>query len=119
MTLKLQDKPSNATYIAKVRSTPDGEIKLVPGDPEDSVYGEIEIDWYPDRLKITAPGAGPASITQAYLSGKGQDVIIEIGPPRPPRVGTAEDIGRLSQDELEALTEDLEIPGDLETPDVN
>jgi hypothetical protein len=80
-TRVLQDKPSNATYVAKVRSTPAGEIKLVPGDVGASVYGPVEIAWYPDRLKITALGAGPASITEAHLSSEGHDVIIEIRPP--------------------------------------
>lgn len=78
-TRELQSRPSNATYVAKVRSTPAGEIEHVPGDADASVYGPVEIAWYPDRLKITALGAGPAFITEAYLSGEAaQDVIIEI-----------------------------------------
>jgi hypothetical protein len=81
-TRELQGRPSNATYIAKVRSTPAGVIELVPGDVDASVYGPVEIAWYPDRLKITALSAGPASITEAYLSGEAtQDVIVEIRMP--------------------------------------
>lgn len=80
-TRELQGDLSNAIYTAKVRVTPTGEIKLVPGDVGASVYGPVEIAWYPDRLEITALGAGRASITEGYLSGAGQDFIIEIRPP--------------------------------------
>jgi hypothetical protein len=46
------------TYVAKVRSTPAGEIKLVPGDVEASAYGPVEIagiriGW---RSRHSAPG---------------------------------------------------------------
>ena len=78
---RVADTLSNTTYTAKVTSTPAGEIKLVPGDADASVYGPVEIAWYPDRLEITALGAGRASITEAYLSDEGQDVVIEIRPP--------------------------------------
>jgi hypothetical protein len=76
-TRELQN-PSNATYIAKVTSTPAGESELVPGDADAAVYGPVEVAWYPDRLKITALGAGPASVIETYLSGKGRDIVIEI-----------------------------------------
>ena len=75
------EKPTTATYVAMLRSTPGGEIKLVPGDEDASVYGPVEIVWYPDHLRITALDAGPASIAESYLSSEGQDVIIEIRPP--------------------------------------
>ena len=81
-TRELQRRPWNAACIATIRSTPAGEITLVPGDEDASVYGPVEISWYPDRVKITALGAGPASITESYLSDEGQDVIIEIRLPR-------------------------------------
>jgi hypothetical protein len=53
------------TCIARVRSTPAGEIELVPGDESASAYGPVEIAWYADRVRVTALGAGPASITRA------------------------------------------------------
>lgn len=59
---------------------PAGEITLRPGDGDASAYGPVEIAWYPDRLRITALGAGRASITED-LTGEGQDVVIEIRPP--------------------------------------
>jgi hypothetical protein len=79
-TLELQDKPSNATYSAKVKVLPHGEIRLVPGETSESWCGGVEVAWYADGLKLTIPGAAPAAITQAYLTGRGRDVIIEIKP---------------------------------------
>lgn len=67
------------TCIARLRSTPSGEIELVPGDDSASVYGPVEIAWYRDQLRITALGAGPASITSVYSDGEAeQDVVVEI-----------------------------------------
>jgi hypothetical protein len=80
-TRELQGNLSNATCIAKVRVTPAGETEVVPGDVDASVYGPVEIAWYADRLKITALGAGRASMIDEYLSGKGHDITIEIRPP--------------------------------------
>ena len=77
-TLELQGKPSDAAYVAKLRASPAGEMKLVPGGRDACAYGPVEVAWYPDRLMITALGAGSTSITQAYLSDKGEDVIVEI-----------------------------------------
>ncbi len=57
-------------------------ITLLPGDVDTSLYGSVEIAWYADRLLITALGAGPASIAEAHPSDDGQDVIVEIRPPR-------------------------------------
>jgi len=71
------------TRIARVRAAPSGEIELVPGDESASVYGHVEIAWYPDRLQVTALGAGPASITDVRPSGvAGKDVVVEIRLPR-------------------------------------
>ncbi len=50
-----------------------------PGEESASVYGPVEIVWYPDRLKITALGAGPASITEWYFDGN--DIVVELRPP--------------------------------------
>ena len=78
-TRVLPRTPSTAAYVARVTSTPAGAIELVPGDEDASAYGPVEIAWYPDRLKITALNAGPASITRSYLSGGAtQDVVVEI-----------------------------------------
>lgn len=69
----------NETCVARVRTTPSGEVELVAGDENGSVYGPVEIAWYPDRVRVTAVGAGPASITKAYVSGEAaQDVVVEI-----------------------------------------
>jgi hypothetical protein len=69
--------------VARLRSTPAGDVDLAPGDESASVYGPVEIAWYRDRLKITAFGAGPASITNVYSDGEAaQDVVLEIRLPR-------------------------------------
>ena len=77
-TRELQRTLSNATYTAKVRVTQTGEIERESGDVDASAYGPVEVAWYPDRLKITALGAGRGSMLDEYLSGTGEDVIIEI-----------------------------------------
>ncbi len=75
-TLELE---TNETCIARVRSTPAGDIELAPGDESASVYGPVEIEWYADRLTITALGAGPASLTTVHTCGEAnQDVVVEI-----------------------------------------
>jgi hypothetical protein len=69
--------------IARVRAAPSGEIELVPGDESASVYGPVEIAWYPDRLQVTAIGAGQASLTDVHTGGAAaQDVVLEIRLPR-------------------------------------
>ena len=40
----------------------------------------VEVAWYDeDRIKLTLPRGAPAVIRQAYLTGPGADVIIELG----------------------------------------
>ena len=69
--------------VARVRSTPAGEIDLVPGDADASVYGPVEIAWYADRVEVTAVGAGPASRARTFTRGAAnQDVVVEIRLPR-------------------------------------
>ncbi|HVP75900.1 MAG TPA: hypothetical protein VMS63_07750 [Gaiellaceae bacterium] len=80
-TQELQRDLTNAIHAAKVRVTPAGEIEVVRGNEDASLYGPVEIAWYPDRLEITALGAGRASIAEGHLTGEGQDFIIEIRPP--------------------------------------
>ena len=72
---------SNGSYTAKVRATPAGEVKVAAGEIGASAYGPVEIRWYPDRLEITAVGAGRAWITEGRPSGDGRDVVVEIRPP--------------------------------------
>lgn len=77
MTTQELERPG--ACIARLRSTPEGDIDLVPGAEGVSVYGPVEIAWYRDRLKVTALGAGPASITRVYTAGEAaQDVVVEI-----------------------------------------
>ena len=76
--LTLRAKPANATYLAKVVIDPDGNGQMTPRTGEPSWFERVEIAWYSDRIKVTIPGGTPASISQAYLTGNDQDVIIEI-----------------------------------------
>lgn len=71
---------TNATCTTKLRATPDGDIEVTSNETGGTPYGPVEIAWYPDRLEITAVGAGRALITKGYQRSKG-DVIIEIKPP--------------------------------------
>jgi hypothetical protein len=78
-TSELETRPSSATYAARARVTPAGDAELSPGDVDASAFGPVEIAWYRDRLRITACGAGPGSITESSLGGEAaQDVIVEI-----------------------------------------
>jgi len=79
MNLSTRAKPANATYVAKVVIDPDGNGHITPRANNDSPWAErVEIAWYQDSIKITVPGGTPASITQAYMTGKNQDVIVEV-----------------------------------------
>lgn len=81
-SLMLREKPANAKYIAKAVVNPTGDVQMTSPETElgemMSHFEQVEVAWYPDRVKITLKGGTPASITQAYLTGKDQDVIIEI-----------------------------------------
>jgi hypothetical protein len=82
-THALVSRTATETCVAKVQSSPAGEVDFVPGDEGASAYGRVEIAWYADRLRVTALGAGSASITEAYPSGEaGHDVVVEIRLPR-------------------------------------
>jgi hypothetical protein len=75
-------KPGNAGWIAKVTVQPDLlEVQGTPareGAPEHQ-FRDVEVAWYgDDRVKITLKGGGPAHIRQAYLSGAGQNVILDL-----------------------------------------
>jgi hypothetical protein len=80
-SIKVKPKGSNATYIAQVDVNPDGEFALTQAEPSDSehAFAEVNVAWYgTDRIKLTIKGAGPAVIRQAYLTGAGQDVILDL-----------------------------------------
>ena len=80
---RLGKKPGNAKYRGKVTAYPDGTVEVVP-DPEYSDFPHkldaVEIAWYEKAVKVTFKKAGPAAITQSYLSGYDDDVIIELRP---------------------------------------
>lgn len=74
-------KPSNAGWIARVGINPDAEVRAAPAiePPTSHRFGEVDVSWYgDDRVKITLKDGGPALIRQAYLSGSGRDVILDI-----------------------------------------
>lgn len=68
------------TCTARLRATPGGEITLTASEPGTTAYGPVEIAWYPDRLEITALGAGRALITKGF-ERRSRDVIVELRPP--------------------------------------
>lgn len=71
-----RERPTHATYRAQATLQSDGWGKMTPGDY--GWAGTVKIAWYEDRVKITLPGAAPSAITQAYMTGHGKDVILEI-----------------------------------------
>lgn len=74
-------KPSNAGWIAKADVNPDGQFLLAQAEEsfQAHAFADVNVAWYgKDRIKITLKGAGPAVIRQAYLSGAGQDVILDV-----------------------------------------
>ncbi len=58
----------------------EGSVAATTASPEgvESAYGDVEIVWYPDRVTIAVPGAGRLSRTGTYLSGDGEDILVEI-----------------------------------------
>ena len=69
------------TYTAKVRATPAGEVEVHGGPADGSVYDVVEIAWYPDRLEVTAVGAGRVEIVAGRLDSDDEDVVVELRPP--------------------------------------
>ena len=55
-------------------------LTFVPEDVDGPACGPVEIAWYPDRVEITAAGAGCASIRQRQLGVHGQGVVVELRP---------------------------------------
>jgi hypothetical protein len=71
-----REKPENATYHAHATIESSGWGQMTPG--EYGWGGHVKIAWYENRVKITLAGATPAAITQAYLTGSNNDVVIEL-----------------------------------------
>lgn len=73
-------KPPQATWIAKVTVNPDAEVEAAPA-PSGTTHqlSQVEVAWYgDDRIKVTVKDGGPAVIRQAYLTGAGRSVIIDL-----------------------------------------
>ncbi len=73
-------KPSQATWIAKVIVNPDGQVEVAPA-PDGTTHqlSQVEVAWYgDDRIKVTVKNGGPAVIRQAYLTGVGRPVIVDL-----------------------------------------
>ncbi len=81
--LSIGSKPANAGYRAKATLFPDGVVEVVPDPTFNQMNHDLEmvqINWYDDKVRIKFLGGAPALISQAYLTGKGKDVILEIKP---------------------------------------
>jgi hypothetical protein len=75
-------KPANATWVGKV--VVDGLNSTAEFGPSDLKMAahdlpKFEMVWYgDDRVKLTFRDGCPAVIRQAYLTGDGQDLIIDL-----------------------------------------
>jgi hypothetical protein len=65
---------------ARAWISPAGEVRLEPGDGA-SVYGRVELAWFPDRLEVRAIGAGRVSIAEQHAFDDDQDVVVQLRPP--------------------------------------
>jgi hypothetical protein len=83
-SFKIGEKPGNVTWRAKAVLYPDGMVKVWPDPDYDAEMthdlDHVVIGWYKDRVKITFKGGAPAVISQAFVTGEGRDVILEIRP---------------------------------------
>lgn len=76
------NKPSNAKWIGK--TVVNGSQRKADFGPEDPMMllhnlADVEVAWYDDdRVKITFRDGCPAVIKQAYLTGEGRDLIVEL-----------------------------------------
>jgi hypothetical protein len=69
--------PGRPSRIAKIKV--DLADLPVDGAPATHALPQVEIAWYEnDRVKLTLLGGAPAVIRQAYLTGPGKDVILEL-----------------------------------------
>jgi hypothetical protein len=83
MTLGISQlqKPSQATWQAKAVAEVDGQVGMspLPSGAGPAGFPTAEVAWYGvDRVKLTLKDFGPAHIRQAYLSGAGRDVIVDL-----------------------------------------
>jgi len=74
------DKPTQAGWTAKATVSPSGDVQVAPAPAgTDHMLKQVEVAWYDDdRVKVTIKDGGPAVIRQAYLTGHGRPVIIDI-----------------------------------------
>jgi hypothetical protein len=82
MPANTKKKPANAEYLAKATVKADDPTIAYPlGDGTSHLFGEVWLSWHVDgRLKIRVRDGQPGVIRQAYLSGQGKDLIIEVAP---------------------------------------
>jgi hypothetical protein len=79
-------RPGNATWVGKAvvdfnGADPENVTGSIQVDGADGhPFGRVEVAIYndPPRVKLTIRDATPAHISQAYLTGAGQDAIIEL-----------------------------------------
>jgi len=79
--VSISDKPYQAGYRARAILNPAGELDVVPDPNFDTMEHSLEtvqINWYDDKVRIKFLIGGPAAISQAYLTGDGKDVILEL-----------------------------------------
>ena len=82
MSASAKGKPANATWVAKEKVAADDQPIDFPLEHEEvHHFREVDLAWYDHgRLKITIPRGTPGVIRQAYLTGNGRDLIIEVAP---------------------------------------
>ena len=86
LSIRQGERPANAGWKAKAKVWPDGEVEIWPAPETDEAgwaietpHQDVEIAWYDDeRIKITLPTYTPGVIRQAYLTGDGRDLILEV-----------------------------------------
>jgi hypothetical protein len=80
LSAELENRPSNATYRARATVDPDGHAWFVPLEPDSKMpwFATVVIRWYDDHIKVSLPKQGPGAITQAFLTGKDDSIIIDI-----------------------------------------
>jgi hypothetical protein len=75
-------KPAHAEYLAKATVSASDPSNAYPLDDESShPFEDVWLSWHIDgRLKIKVRDGQPGVIRQAYLSGQGKDLVIEVAP---------------------------------------
>jgi hypothetical protein len=77
-----KNKPAHAQYLAKAIMSASNPTNTYPLDSDSShPFEDVWLSWHTDgRLKIRVRDGQPGVIRQAYLSGQGKDLIIEVAP---------------------------------------